>query len=58
MSVIYCVQPETFKLIVDRKDGISHNGSFESTYAKISLPEIATQHFKFCCRVHREFASA
>lgn len=35
MSVIYCVQPETFKLIVDRKDGISHNGSFESTHAKI-----------------------
>ena len=32
MSVIYCVQPETFKLIVDRKDGISHNGSFESTH--------------------------
>lgn len=35
MSVIYSVQPETFKLIVDRKDGISHNGSFESTHAEI-----------------------
>ena len=35
MSVIYSVQPETFKLIVDRKDGISHNGSFESTRAEI-----------------------
>ena len=29
MSVLYSVQPETFKRIVDRKDGISHNGSFE-----------------------------
>lgn len=35
MSVIYSVQPETFKLIVDRKDGISHNGSFENTHAEI-----------------------
>ena len=35
MSVIYSVQPETFKLIVDRKDGIAHNGSFESTHAEI-----------------------
>ena len=35
MSVIYSVQPESFKLIFDRKDGISHNGSFESTHAEI-----------------------
>ncbi|MBR5569653.1 MAG: DUF4091 domain-containing protein [Oscillospiraceae bacterium] len=32
MSVLYSVQPETFKLIVDRKDGISHNGSFEKKH--------------------------
>ena len=35
MSVFYSVMPETFKLIVDRKDGISHNGNFESTHADI-----------------------
>lgn len=32
MSIIYSVQPETFKLVVDHKNGISHNGSFESTH--------------------------
>ena len=35
MSVFYSVMSETFKLIVDRKDGISHNGNFESTHADI-----------------------
>ena len=32
LSVLYSVQPETFKRIVDRKDGISHNGSFEKKH--------------------------
>lgn len=35
MSVFYSVMPETFKLIVDRKEGISHNGNFESTHANV-----------------------
>ena len=35
MSIIYSVQPESFKLNVNRKDGISHNGSFDSTHADL-----------------------
>ena len=35
MSVLYSVQPESFKLNVNRKDGISHNGSFDSTHADV-----------------------
>ena len=58
MSVIYSVQPENFKLIVDRRDGISHNGSFENTHAeKFSLPETALQPFRSCCRAHRNCVS-
>lgn len=37
MSVLYSVQPETFKRIVDRKDGISHNGSFEKKHGTTKI---------------------
>ena len=32
MSVFYSVQPESFKLHISQKDGISHNGTFDSTH--------------------------